>query len=521
MRYRCFGALLLAVPLSAAGISAAGKSKTAAADSVPPYWAGSDGMGAILAGDECPIEVEREHLRFSLSEFPAKPMETAEDFAKYSGKFTAEYTFYNPTDETVDLALVFPFGTLPEYFPCSEKGIDRSSFGYQIQQDGKDVSYVFRHTLDGVRLARGGTSFNPEQGLERLYGPRKAFFQNDTPVTVYTYRIETLRQGTDDSDFANFAISFEASAERTRVFCSDNCNISVKNGKAKLTHSFDCAGQLPLTLSVFVLGEDISGEETCVFRYEGEGSVVDENASVTLESRTETTFSELALSFRGKESAVSDVDWKNAFLDAVEEQRYLKTCCSGFVPLNLDAPDALMQWFEYTLSIPAKGRTVNSVTAPIYPTVNGAYPQDLYSYRYLLSPAQKWAKFGRLTVDIDTPFYISDSSLSFTAREGGYTFTRETLPLGELDFTLTEQERQTDADAARPYNGGNGTMVTAIVIVCVVIAGAAVVTVILAVQSAKKKKRREEEEKRLLQTRPQEGKIDLPESPGDGQPKHE
>ncbi len=515
MKYRGVGALLLAVPLSAAGVSVSlRRPEKVSANSAPPYWEGASGMGAILAGDRCPVEVEKEHLSFTLGTFPTDMLGgDAETFKNYCGGFTAEYTFFNPTDGPVDLTLVFPLGTLPEYYPYGEE-LDRASLGYKIKKDGEDVPYTLRHTING-QPDRGGT-FDLEEGLSRLYGDRKDFYRDDLPVTVYNYRIEAASREID-FDYTNFAFSFGASAERTRVFCSESCNYSVKNGKAKLTHSFDCVRESPLNFSVYVLGEDISDTETCVFRYERGGAVIDESASITLESREETVFSDFVLSFKG-ESDMLNGDWENAFIDAIESEKYLRTCCSSFEPQELERPEAFMQWFEYSLSLPAGGRVVNTVSAPIYPTVDEAHSQSLFSYRYLLSPAQKWGKFGQLTIDVDTPYYLSDSSLDFEQREGGYTLTRENLPLGELTFTLSEQERILSGDLNLSFNNdGNVPLIVAIVTLSFVVAGAAVVIVVLSVQSKKRKKRREEEEKRLLQARPQEGKIDLPdEHDGDG-----
>ncbi len=515
MNYRGIGALLLAVPLSAAGASfSMRKTETAIAGAAPMYLSGSDGAGAIPAGEKSPIEVESAHLRFSLAELPETDfIENAEKFKQYSGKFTAEYTYYNPTDEDCRLDLVLPLGLLPEYYPCPADPIDRTSLGYAIRQDGRDVACKLRHTLDDWWLARGGT-FDLEEGLDRLYPDETQFYRDDLPVTVYEYNIEvspSFRNRTKDQDYVNFALSFAASAERTRVICSDHFGFGVKDGKAKITCGFDCVENERFKVKVFVLGEDISKGETYVFRYQNGGIAIDEDASVTLEGRETTTFSQFALSFREEGSAVSDADWKNAFLEAVEEKRYAKTCCSEFVPKELGMPCALMQWFEYSLDIPAKSRVVSSVTAPIYPALDGGRSRVLYDYHYLLSPAQKWAKFGQLTVDIDTPYYIFDSSLGFEKREGGYTLTRDMLPLGELDFTLSEEEWSA-SDKNLTYSGDHGerALTIAIVILCVVGGGIAVVVTCLAVRARTKKKRREEEEKRLLQARPQEGKIDLP-----------
>lgn len=520
MRHRNFGALLLAVPLSAAGVFAAGRSETASASPapMPSYIEGADGMGALLAGDQGPVEVEKEHLSFFLSEFPAPEMgDAAENFRAYGGKFTAEYTFFNPADQPKDLTLALPLGDLPDYYPYyGGEEIDRTALGYSVKQDGKDAALRLRHTL---LRGQTGERFDEEEGLRRLYGRSDDFYRDDLPVTAYTFRVEAppsapVSTGAFDYEYVHFSILFGASPQRTRVICRDHSGYGVKEGKAKLTYGFNCVQDSPAYFTVYVLGEDISVPETHVYRYENNIPVMRTDATVTVESRTESTFSDFALSFREENSPVSDADWKNAFIDGIETMKYGKSCCSDFTPSFLAAPDALMPWFEYTVTVPANGRTVNTVTAPIYPTIDSR-SQALYLYRFLLSPAQVWGKFGRLTVDIDTPFHLSDSSLSFSPREGGYTLVQENLPLGELTFTLSEEERviSFDKNLSNYDNGGNSALVTAIVIMCVVAAGAAVVIVIVAVQSRKRRKRREEEEKRLMQTRAQAGKIDLPDDP--------
>ena len=519
MKHRKIGALLLAVPLSAVGVSVSARGpETAHANSAPPYWEGSDGMGAILAGDQCPVEVEKEHLRFTLGELPtALFVDDAEAFKNYSGKFTAEYTFYNPTEEDVDLHLVFPLGILPEYYPFNTlREDDRASLGYAIKQGDKDVPFTVRHTFNDAWYDRVD-SFDLEGGLKRLYPEENKFYRDDLPVTVYNYRIEAAPKGTDLFEFVNFSLFFSGSAERTRVLCSEHCAFSVKDGKAKLNCGFDCVNDSPLRLSVYVLGEDITDREADVFRYERGVYTSLSDAKIELESHETTTFADFlqgtAMQQLREKSGLSASDWRNALINAIESNRFLKTCCSEISPKDLGDPLAYMQWFEYSLSIPAKGKTVNSVTAPIYPTVDGGRTQDLYYYNYLLSPAQKWANFGELIVDIDTPFYLSDSSLNFEKREGGYSLTRAKLPLGELTFTLSEEERTSGGASLTQQD--DPSLITAIVILCVTVAGVGIVVAILAVQSNKKKKRRQEEERRLMQARPQEGKIDLPDEPAE------
>jgi hypothetical protein len=85
------------------------------ANSAQSWWSGTDSTGAIITDAECPLIVEQETLTFDISEFPQGHYSDSLEFHSYSGKVTAEYSFYNPTEYKVDATLVFPFGTAPDY----------------------------------------------------------------------------------------------------------------------------------------------------------------------------------------------------------------------------------------------------------------------------------------------------------------------------------------------------------------------------------------------------------------------
>ena len=103
-----------------------------------------------------------------------------------------------------------------------------------------------------------------------------------------------------------------------------------------------------------------------------------------------------------------------------------------------------MRWYQYEITIEPKSSITNTVTAPIYPEINGSYEPAIYTYTYLLSPASTWASFGELEIIINTPFYITENSLEgFTKTETGYTLKRNGLPGGELEFTLSTSENPT------------------------------------------------------------------------------
>ena len=107
----------------------------------------------------------------------------------------------------------------------------------------------------------------------------------------------------------------------------------------------------------------------------------------------------------------------------------------------------------------------------------------MFGYTYLLSPAKTWKSFGELEIVVNTPYFISNSSVDgFKKTETGYTVKLDGLPDGELTFDLATSEKP--VRKVSPYQ----TVFTiAIVIICVVIA-LLVGGVVLAVVLIRKKK---------------------------------
>ena len=160
------------------------------------------------------------------------------------------------------------------------------------------------------------------------------------------------------------------------------------------------------------------------------------------------TLEELALRNWNEETGVSKVDWYNAVIAAFNEgskgnpkYNYIYPDSNG---LNMSADrfvNSLMRWYQYEITIEPKSSITNTVTAPIYPEINGRYDPSIYTYTYLLSPASTWASFGELEIVINTPFFITENSLEgFTKTDTGYTLKRNGLPEGELEFVLCSSE---------------------------------------------------------------------------------
>ena len=75
------------------------------------------------------------------------------------------------------------------------------------------------------------------------------------------------------------------------------------------------------------------------------------------------------------------------------------------------------------------------------------YTPTVYEYAYLLSPATTWSEFGSLDITINTPYYLTESTIDgFEKTEDGYLLHLDGLPEGELIFSLSTEENPTKED---------------------------------------------------------------------------
>ena len=112
--------------------------------------------------------MEQETLTFDISEFPQGHYIDKKEFSSYSGKVTAEYTFYNPTDYKVDATLVFPFGTAPDYGIIYDSEKESYTFpidneNYAVIANGETIDKKLRHTL-----SLSGAQFELKTDLPKL-----------------------------------------------------------------------------------------------------------------------------------------------------------------------------------------------------------------------------------------------------------------------------------------------------------------------------------------------------------------
>lgn len=402
---------------------------TASANSAQTWWEGVDASGIVVQDENSPIVVEKEILTFDLQEFPAEYYTSREDFLQYGGSVTAEYTFYNPSEYTVTAKLLFPFGIQPSYAGISG---DIMAGRYGVSVDGVAVETTQRHSL-----TTGYDQFSLEKGLDRLSDNylEGTWVRQDTPVTKYTFEVEGT--GAQQGSSVLATLSLDSCIENQWFYLPDVSGYSGGDDGTVAVSSWAWDGK---TLEVCVIGEDF--DTFPQWKFYSNGSEKEQVAgSMTEASVEQLTFREFALSQWTEDSGVSEMDWYNAVLSACEELAAENHDLIVFWRYGMDLSGYLMGWYEYEITLEPGQHITNRVTAPMYPDIDQNYEPAVYTYHYLLSPAQTWSQFGKLEIRINTPFHMSEESISgFRQTETGYRLVQGGLPEGELTFSLCQEE---------------------------------------------------------------------------------
>ena len=469
------------------------------ANSAQAYWYGTDASGAAVTDEECPIVVEKEILTLDLGEFPRVYYDDADGYLAYSGKVTAEYHFYNPSDYTVTATLLFPFGKEPlyaaEYY--DENGVrvtDVDTEKYGVFVNGDKIKAELRHSyLENYQvLNMGDYSLLPVEDDYQKY----ADFTPDYPVLACSYTVSGInsveyRVATTALDIPKNGIQ----NGNALLYIPDQRCLRSSNDGYRVGVDVDNNG----SFTVYILGSSTPELPSwTVYKDRGMFDGDEINGTVTLKETQHLTLYDLALTYWTEQSGVSKLDWYNAFIRQLinAENASYGLINAGEITMSLDSE--LSRWYKYEITLEPGERIVNRVEAPIYPDIDESYSPTVYSYTYLLSPAKTWNEFGEFEIRINTPYYVVDSSLGeFDKTKEGYTMHLDSLPRNsELELTISESEnpeRQRNAYesifvALSMIAIGAGLAVLLKLVGIVVAIIAAIVIIVLVVRRVRKKR---------------------------------
>lgn len=459
------------------------------ANSAQSYWAGVDQSGAIIVDGDSPIVVEKELLTFDLQEFPKNYYHEVEEFLAYTGKVTAEYTFYNPSEMTVTAKLLFPFGNEAQYvdnFYDYENGVRLDNVDtekYDILINGEAIEKKIRYTLSSYH-----DQFDLDEDLGLLGDGFMGddFYSPDLTVTKYVFQVSGV--DTDTYRAADVGFDVPKGVEDYRIYFPDQSGAHTQADKDLRIHTG--AGKNGAEIELYVFGKAfVTMPEWKAYQ---DGGVEDSEAiagTVELVSTETLTFREFVLSNWNELSGVSEVDWYNA---AVAELKGSLKNSPDYPVVDMYSHRQafngnLMRWYEYEITLAPGERIVNTVTAPIYPSIDLRYEPDVFGYTYLLSPAKTWKSFGELEIVINTPYYVSSCSIDgFTETETGYAVKLEGLPEGELTFNLSTSENPTKP--VTTYQIALIVHIAIIIGVALLIIGGIVVAIVLIVKKRRRTK---------------------------------
>ncbi len=391
------------------------------ANSAIRKWEGSTTHGVVSGNGQCPVSVLHETLTFDIPHFPD------DEYTQYSAKVTAEYTLHNPSQEDVTVRLAFPFGKRPSHHYFKEEDFDASKYG--ISLNGQSLDAQLRHTyLYG--------QFDLQIDLPKLRDTylEDEFYSKELPVTHYVYEVYKTEETRNAYACAELLIEQNLGGS-TKLLVPGG--VLLRDAAGDIIRVTVSSGDTRQLIDVYVLGAPI--ETMPAWRLQYSNTDLPFDGEVNLVSTNTLTYYELAmLEYEGHENMLEH-DWYNAITDSLikNEGRY------GTLQTNyyqLDISDSLMQWYEYEITIGAGETVKNSVTAPMFPGIDQGYEPPIYVYHYLLSPATTWASFGTLDVIINTPYYLVNDIYAYESFDGGYRKHFDSLPSGELSFTLSSAE---------------------------------------------------------------------------------
>ncbi|MBE6942985.1 MAG: hypothetical protein E7453_01810 [Ruminococcaceae bacterium] len=397
---------------------------------------GAESAGVAINDYDSPLEVENTVLTFDIAEFPKEEYESDAAFLAYTGKLTAQYTIYNPTDTTITAKLLLPCFGQPEY---GRKDISVAET-YTVLTDGVEVTKTLRHSL-------GSQRFRTNKDLLWDTYIEDPFYSPDMPVTAYWFAVSDV----DNEKYkeASVAIDLPRELGDRRFYLKDMTSFHLMEERASLR--LVAYAKNEQRIGLYVIGEPLTEMPQWKFYQERTAKDSEQiSGTATLLYSEKLTFQDLTLRNWREEEGISKQDWYNAVVEDINDNSFSRTYPAVFHP---DKPPTftanLMSWYEYEITVEPQQRVVNTVTVPVYPFVREGYEPGVYDYRHFLFTGHTWESFGKLDVVINTPYYLLDSMpQSFEKTDTGYKLSLDALHEDELMFQLCETDNPEKTDSS-------------------------------------------------------------------------
>ena len=388
---------------------------------------------AVTPLADCPVTVTGEDLSFDFS---------SQERSNYSplAKVTARYGMKNPSSGALNVQMAFPM-------IASLSDLSRMQ-GIRIQSDGKDLPFRF--------------SIGAAQSDDSL--PRAYFSDDGTLNASALPAFEEILKGVSSPSGPPEALIGVGTLYR--FSCAETARLKINlrqqgksagilttgvNGYSQTGSGVELDGlcEPEAGMSVLTVG-DISGPDVKAYTESGEKEL-DAAVQVTSAKQDADSF----LREKLKQTQVYQAYPTEEFLSELTAAAL--RAAGDVAEKGVAFGDGEMYDFlakqrvlllTYEVPFPAGGARQVSVQYPMSGEMNAEKTaKPVYSYGYLLNPAKNWAGFRNLAIRIVPPKEAPNlvrSSLPMTrSQDGSYTTELDSLPGGDLTFSLYASEKLT------------------------------------------------------------------------------
>lgn len=448
---------------------------TGFANSGPVFWQGYPSSDIMSIEANSPITVINENLVFDFSDCD-------DSYHTISGKVTATYKMVNPTNESQSVQMAFPFvGTIDSFLPYDIViTADDSVLPYDIYigdvvnsygnplQDDKEVSFDFASIVNTI--------------TDELY-KAESFAENEKGKL---YVID-VKPTTDQR--INFSVDFNFDCKKTKVI-TNGFNRYERNGEKTKIAAW-CYE--PEILEIFVLGEDI---DLKINAYT-DGELKKKTDLLTYEISTqEVELKPYLMEYIKKntdeknDDIVFDTQLYNLYAQSLDEYFALNMGYCSEHDLMAQENYKRILTLVYTVEFPGNNEKEVSVSYKTSGTMDRTETTEpLYSFDYILNPAENWSDFKNLNIEIIVPQevpYIVKSNIELAKVENKvYKATLADLPEDDLSFTLYAHEKITLLDKVEGNLKNSFGYFTPLVIVLLIIGVISVVGIVFRRKSNK------------------------------------
>ncbi len=450
-------------------------STEALANSGPVFWQGYPSSEMMAVDKDSQITVENEDLVFNFSD-----QKDSSDYT-ISGKVSATYRMLNPTNKPQSVQMAFPY--IEALDSLSEADISITDGGTLLPYDIYIGDAVQREEVFGQNTQDPSLAFADIIGsLTNDFYEAKSFSANEKG------KLYTIEASPTTEQRINLAVDFNLDFARTKVITKGFNRYERHDKKTKIA----AWCYEPETLEIFVLGEDLDftvkaytdgelKEETDAYAYHISEREVEVKAYLSEYIKKNTRVTD--------DAPIIDTQLYNLYA------RYLDEHFShnmGYIPgedlLTVENSKRVLVLL-YTVEFPPESEkeiSVGYMTTGTMDMTKTAKPQ--YTFDYILNPADNWADFQNLNIEIITPDtapYIIESSIELDkVGENLYSITLSNLPQNDLFFTLYEKEKISVWDkVAGKFQNSFGYITILLAIAAVLLVAALIVATIVTVVS--------------------------------------